>query len=157
MTIYARIENDVVVERRDIDPVSIPPHKASLWRLIEGTPPAYDPVRQRLTGPVETIDPDLVRQVWTVEDIPADTIRQAIKAEARRRILARYPDWKQVNMTARTVELLRKGEANLTPAEATESAAMQAAWDWVKAVRAASDALEISLPADFANDAHWPV
>lgn len=84
----------------------------------------------------------------TVEDV---------RAEARRRILARYPDWKQVNMTARGVELLRKGEANLTPAEATESAAMQAAWDWVKAVRAACDALEVSLPSSFADDLNWPV
>ena len=39
MALYARVENDQVLERRELS--SIPPHKASLWRpiVIEGSGP----------------------------------------------------------------------------------------------------------------------
>ena len=88
--------------------------------------------------------------------VPAD----AVKAEARRRILARFPEWKQANMTARGVELIgiRVVAGAWSPEEAAEAKALGAAWDWIKAVRAASDALEAGAPtpADFADDKHWP-
>lgn len=81
-----------------------------------------------------------------------------IKAEARRRILAVFPDWKQTNMVARGVELVRiKAEGGAwSTGEAVEAAALDAAWAWIKSVRAASDALELDPPADFAADQHWP-
>jgi hypothetical protein len=83
-----------------------------------------------------------------------------VKGEASWRIAQRFPSWKQANMTARGVELtfkLAQGNA-LAPEETAEIAALQAAWDWIKAVRAASDALEAldPIPADFADDARWP-
>ena len=91
---------------------------------------------------------------------PQTVIADDVEAEAQRRILARYPDWKQRNMTARGVELTFKvaqGEA-LAAGETDEIAALQAAWGWIKAVRAASDTLEAldPIPADFAEDARWP-
>ncbi len=83
-----------------------------------------------------------------------------IKAEAGRRILARFPDWKQANMTARGVELvgIRVVAGTWTPEEAAEAEALGTAWDWIKAVRAASDALEAldPIPADIAGAALWP-
>lgn len=82
----------------------------------------------------------------------------SVRAEARRRILSAFPEWKQANMTARAVELVDKlvrGET-LTDAEADERAAIDAAWGWIKAVRAASNALESDPPSDYAADAHWP-
>src|SRR5690606_24310596 len=79
-----------------------------------------------------------------------------VRLEARRRILAAYPDWKQQNMTARGVELIRVGETNWSPEEQAEADTLQAAWDWIKAVRAASNAMESEPPADYADDAHWP-
>lgn len=98
-----------------------------------------------------------------IADMEADWAANApkaddVKAEARRRILARLPDWKQANMTARGVELLRKGEVNWTPQEQAEADAITAAWDWVKAVRLASDDIEAMtpIPDDYRDDGHWP-
>lgn len=94
----------------------------------------------------------------------ADAIADAVvtpamlQEEARRRILARYPDWMQQNMTARGVELqdMWRRNGSWTMEEEAEATALQAAWDWIKAVRAASNAMEANPPADFRNDAHWP-
>ena len=79
-----------------------------------------------------------------------------VRAEAGRRILSRFAGWQQRNMTARGVELLLIGPANWGTAEQQEAAALQAAWDWIKSVRAASDAMEAAPPADYRNDTHWP-
>ena len=83
-----------------------------------------------------------------------------VKAEAARRITALFPDWKQRNMVARGLELLnaRMSDKGWTAAEATEAAEMQAAWDWIKSVRAASEAIErlATVPVDYAEDQRWP-
>lgn len=81
-----------------------------------------------------------------------------VRAEARRRILAVYPDWKQLNMNARATELtsIEMRQGSLTPEEETERGALEAAWQWIKSVRAASNAMEADPPADFADDANWP-
>lgn len=100
----------------------------------------------------------------------------ATKTEAQRRILARYPQWKQANMQARSDELgrvesgrYRDGAGVLQPArgliaeEISELASFSAAWSWIKAVRVASDLIEadIRLNDDPANinvvtDSRWP-
>jgi hypothetical protein len=103
-----------------------------------------------------TLDAVLAKQA----ELEAEARIDAVKAEARRRITQRFPDWKQANMTARGVELtfkLAQGQS-LDAQEAAEVAALQAAWSWIKAVRAASDAIEAlaPMPADFASDTHWP-
>ncbi len=89
---------------------------------------------------------------------PVIVTTDMVKAEARRRILDNFPEWKQANMTARMVELnkIRADAGSWTANEQTEVAAIQSAWDWVKSVRAASDGLELSLPADYLDDGHWP-
>lgn len=81
-----------------------------------------------------------------------------VKAEARRRILARYPDWKQTNMVARGVELLDIWRVNgrWTAEEQAERDALDAAWAWIKSVRSASNDIEERLTDDFASDAKWP-
>lgn len=84
-----------------------------------------------------------------------------VKVEARRRILLRFPEWKQANMTARGVELtlvLASG-GQWSPQEQAEADALQGAWDWIKQVRVASDALEAAspIPTDYTADSHWPV
>ncbi len=97
------------------------------------------------------------------------TQRTLIKAEAGRRILHRFPEWKQLNMTARQAELariqaglMRDADGTLLPArtlsaeEAAEEAGIARVWAWIKAVRVASDTLEQTPPQDFADDAHWP-
>jgi hypothetical protein len=61
-----------------------------------------------------------------------------VKAEAARRIEARYPVWRQVNV-------LREGGADEMGV-------------FIDQVRAASNALEARkpIPPDFRNDRHWP-
>jgi hypothetical protein len=62
-------------------------------------------------------------------------------------------------MTARGVELLsiRAGRA-WSENEQAEADALQTAWDWIKDVRSASDAIESMspIPGDFRHDQHWP-
>lgn len=79
-----------------------------------------------------------------------------IKQEAQRRITGRFPAWKQTNMIARGVELqdIWRQNGAWTDAEAAEAATLQAAWDWIKAVRARSDALEADPELDIATG--WP-
>lgn len=70
-------------------------------------------------------------------DRPVRIRPEQVRAEAERRILERYPIWKQMN-------LIRVGDA-----------AMGA---YIDAVRAASNELEAAdpIPADFRDDRHWP-
>lgn len=84
-------------------------------------------------------------------------IRDGIKSEAGARIIRLAPEWKQRNATARGLELLRKGEANLTAAEQVEIAAMDALWTEVKRLRTVSDQLEAMdpPPQDYAADKYW--
>ena len=68
--------------------------------------------------------------------------RLAIKTAARQVILARYPEWRQANLTARAVELISLGQTS-----GPEWQQMQAIWAWIKAVRARSDLLEADVAA----------
>lgn len=99
-----------------------------------------------------------------------------VKREAQRRIFAKYPQWKQTNMSARFDELRATEDGKyrdaagvlqparaLTAAEISEIASFSAAWSWVKSVRAASNAIEADILAsatpdsfDVAGDARWP-
>jgi len=81
----------------------------------------------------------------------------SVKAEAQRRIYAILPDWKQRNLTARAAELAIKGQANWTTQEQAEYTAGQAVWDQIKAIRAASDALEAMdpIPANYTAEVYW--
>jgi hypothetical protein len=109
-----------------------------------------------------------IRAHWAAMDLgeweaiarpPAPPVTPAeIKGEAERRILSRLPEWKQRNLTARGVELVlaRVVNGSWTKAQADEAAAMQAAWDRVKAIRSRSDELEQTLPGDFAANRNWP-
>ena len=79
-----------------------------------------------------------------------------VRDEAGRRILARYPRYAQLNMAARGTELVFIGQTNWTEAEAAEAADLQIRWNWIKSVRAASNAMEPDPPEDFAEDSRWP-
>ncbi len=81
-----------------------------------------------------------------------------IKNEARRRIIEVVgPDWKQQNILARAAELhLKETRSVITSGESAELQTILDLWGWVKSVRATSDALEISQPADYKDDQHWP-
>jgi hypothetical protein len=78
----------------------------------------------------------------------------AVKDEARRRILAIAPEWKQANLTARAAELtdIKHGRA-LTGPEQAEEAAIRAVWSQIKAIRTASDTAETAINASGNNAA----
>jgi hypothetical protein len=63
-----------------------------------------------------------------------DEATSNINALAGEKILTRYPQYKQANMTARAVEL-----QSLNQVGSIEWLAIQAAWDWVKIIRTASN------------------
>ncbi len=100
------------------------------------------------------LDPDKVRLKRTA----------LIKAEAQNRILKLIgvDDLtmciiKQLNANMRANELNdARHERALTEQEQIEAAMLRGLADKIKAVRAASDALEISSPEDYADNKHWP-
>jgi hypothetical protein len=92
---------------------------------------------------------------WTSpQPIPtADMVKQ----EAGRRILAIAPDYRQRNMLARTAQLLRIGEANLTQSQRDEVLAIERVWETIQMIRARSDAIEAMqpIPPDYTDDKYW--
>lgn len=84
---------------------------------------------------------DLKTGAVTVQDDPSWTpppiTAGDVKAEARRRILAFAPEWKQLNA-------IREGDSEL--------------FAKLDAIRAASDAIEAMdpIPDDYRDDKHWP-
>ena len=95
---------------------------------------------------------------------PAPTAAD-VHAEADRRIDARMPIRRQLQMIARQAQLHRiqtgkmPGQANprnLTAAEAAEEAEILRAWEWARQVRIKADELAASSPPDYRDDKHWP-
>lgn len=90
-------------------------------------------------------------------------LAQDIKSEAQRRIISLVgaPDInaciiKQLNALMRATELSnKKHAAALTEQEQSEAATLQNMADWIKFIRARSNELEMTLPADYTNDIHW--
>lgn len=102
------------------------------------------------------VDMDAVTLKWRVQAADRALYVQDVKTEARRRITQVFPEWKQMNMTARAVELLTIQP--LTGADLTEYEALQSAWAWIKRVRATSNTLEglEVFPSNVADDSLWP-
>lgn len=86
-----------------------------------------------------------------------------VRNEAQRRIMALVGAtsldacvFKQLNALMRATELTNIGQANWTPEQAAEAAALQGMEDAIKAIRAASNAMEGNPPADYQDNANWP-
>lgn len=96
------------------------------------------------------------RRLWlsrpfTEEEVAAQRAGMilAVKAEAGRRILERYPTWKQANMNMRATELVdARVDRVLTGDEEAERQELLAASAWIRAVRTASDTIEAAIPDD---------
>lgn len=161
---HALIDEDLsVAGYRDVDPSDVPSHKlrSDGGKFLR---PVSDPGQPNFNALLETVAKTVTVETgqvivsYSISRRSEDEQRRAVKAEAGRRILERFPEWKQANMTARSVELIRKGEQNWTTEEAQEAAAIQSARDWVKAVREASNVIEASavIPVDFSDNSYWP-
>lgn len=72
MTI-AWVENGVVSEVRGMTLESVPAHKRSLWRPVEGDPPAYNSDTEMLRGPTYQVFENRVVQSWEIIPRPAAT------------------------------------------------------------------------------------
>lgn len=101
------------------------------------------------TGPTDAEIED-----WIARN-PARPDTSIVKAEAARRILSVYPDYRQANMTARFAELSAKF-TDQTAEDVAEMEKIRSAWTYIRAVRDASNAIEISPSVDVAADARWP-
>lgn len=135
---------------------SVPTKAGYRWlpRVVEvvGEP---GPLLRRVE--TQSIEDTRVLTRITFDAVDDATQRAMIKFEAGRRILERYPQWRQTNMLARSIELTRKAQT-LTPEEQAEAVSLESSWAWIKSVRQASDAIEAlsPIPADFASDHRWP-
>ena len=161
---FAFVRDGVLVEVRNLDPADVPQHKLDadggklLRPFVAVAEPDYEPTLEAALVVIE-ITPEQVTQVWTVQRRSLEAQHAAVKTECGRRIYEPFPQWKQANLTARATELVNKKlEGPLSPEEVGEFAALQSIWDWIKAVRAASDALEAMnpIPLNYASDEHWP-
>jgi hypothetical protein len=75
-----------------------------------------------------------------------ELLRAQIRADCRADILARFPDWKQANLTARAVELLEQQfTGTMTSEDQVDLDAIRAAWGWIKQRRVQSDEEEAAL------------
>jgi len=111
----------------------------------------YDPATQVLGVPVVNGDVATVAAVdKPLAEVQALRIGET-KSEARRRILAIAPEWKQANLTARAAELtlLFPGVKGVEFEEPYRSEYMagQAIWDQIKVLREASNVREAWIVA----------
>jgi len=99
-----------------------------------------DVLKYRLEQPTEYHKFDEENKTWVVDIDSAKLIaKSAINKEAGRIITEHLPQWKQVNLTARAVELQSKAQDLWTDLESTEWVKIQNDWGYVKAVRAESN------------------
>lgn len=138
--------------------LDVAPHKPRYLPVTGQEPPTHDALTQVLEGPEVTVSADEVTWTWSVRAKDAQEVaalREAriaqVKAQAAGRILALYPEWRQRNMTARAVVLLRIAKDRAwTQAEAEESAQLESAWAAVDAIRTRSNEIEATIPAEVA-------
>lgn len=162
MPFFARIDAIGQIDRiADLPERPDPnPTKGFKWLPVEKTPaPSHNDLLETVFA-TPIVGSDKVTYQWSTTPRSLGEQQAAVKAHARKRILRRFPEWKQTNMTARGVELQdvwRRSEA-WTEGEEAEAAALQSAWEWIKGVRTTSDLVEVMepIPRDFEDDKYWP-
>jgi hypothetical protein len=138
--------------------VTPPVMAGEFYALLKVMNPDFYQTHKTLIDAITITKPAWMKREFNRSGEPPVT-PEMIKIEARSRILEKYPEWKQANMTARMVELnkIRASVGSWTAGEQIEVDVIQSAWDWVKSVRSASDALELTLPVDYNNNnLYWP-
>lgn len=157
---YALVSQEGAIDRisANVSPTVQTKH-GWMWLPVEDTPEPDRSIELETLASSYVVGDGKVTLQWNISRRDSAAQSQAVKDEARRRILDRYPDWKQANMTARGVELtLARIGREWTGEEEADAIALQAAWDWIKSVRSASDVIEVMspIPADFRDAKHWP-
>lgn len=132
----------------------VPDHRDETWWNGDDEPV----VIETLGDPTEQgLSPD--------EPPPPPPGANDVRAEADRRMVvltgardSRHKDLLIQNGTREAVRLLRIGNANWTSDQALRAQQLEELEAGIDAIRAASDVLEAmpTVPADFADDRHWP-
>ena len=156
-----------------IDGVMYPPNIEELWSDEElRAAKLYRP--ERFAAPINRTTTgaarfeksgNVVREVY--DTVPVVITADQVKAEAQRRIIAltgkpTLQDCmiKQFNALMRAGQLTDKrvNGGTLTAEEETEAATLRGLADKVKAIRSASDVIELirPIPFDYADNRHWP-
>lgn len=161
---YAIVKNgelENVKEIEDISTISTTKFDSDGGLIIrpfieDDRPTAIEPIEMAIDKFIVT--PENVTREWRIIRIPLEQQKEAVKLECRRRILDAFPEWKQMNMTARGVELMKlQMTRNLTVEEQEEMSQLEAAWEWVKLMRTKSGEIEAMdpIPANFMIDDYW--
>lgn len=164
MALYALVRDGELIEIRDVEPDSVPQHKFDidggllLRPYVEEPMPSFNARLENLNSSI-VITPEQVTKTWSVTRIDLEDQKAAVKDEAQRRITSAYPQWKQANMTARSIELqdILRVNGSWTEEEQAEYDLYKARWAWIKAVRECSNAIEAMdpIPSDFYLNDYW--
>jgi len=147
----ALLRQAVPLAEAPVDPVG----KGWKWKLHDKPEPSaiQDVVWDTLTRAFALADVDPAASAVRLDVVAAEMIAK-VKADAAAVIVAYLPEWRQRNLTARGVQILRRIQAaTATPEEIAEADAIEAAFEHIVAIRAASDAAEAAIAiARAAND-----
>ena len=152
--IYAKVEDNQIIEYREFAEGEIPAHKSHLWKVVEDIVPSYNPFYQVIFGPEVVIEEDKVRYVYTIEDKDPIELKYLVKAEAENRILSMYPLWKQNNMLAEKMALLNKSR---TAEEEQQLVDIDAGLTFINNIRQCSDIVESMdpIPENYRSNEYW--
>lgn len=136
----------------------------NVFPVVEEQKPQYD----KRTQDLQRLPPRLIGAVWTIQYVVIDKTQEQIaqynlkmvkkvKEEAHRRIVQLAPEWKQINLLARSTELIKIGKQNWTSEQQQEAFLIETIWNKIKHIRSKSDQLEAMnpIPEDFTNDEYW--
>lgn len=160
---YHRVTNGEIGEYARLDLDGVPKHKVAMFMpLSDAGPPPHDADFERVERSL-AISAGSVVASYRVVALPASVDR--VRLEAQRRIMAlmgardlTHCLIKQLNANMRANELndKRASGGELTPEENAEAQMLRSMADAIKAIRAASNVLEASPPADYRDGRHWP-
>jgi hypothetical protein len=159
---------DVIKEFGDhVTPPDPNPVKGLRWLAVDDAlAPAHVAALETVT-PSYVVGVNAVTRQWAKARRSLDDQKAAVKAEAQRRIIALTGRMalmdcmiKQSNANMRANELndKRVSGGTLTAGEETEATALRNLATAIKAIRAASDGVELldPIPLDYADNQYWP-
>ena len=94
--------------------------------------------------------------VVTADDVRAEAQRRIVSLTGAADLTSCLIKQLNANMRANELNDKRVSGGSLTAGEETEAAALRALADAIKAIRAASNAMEDTPPADYAANNRWP-
>lgn len=155
MAKYGRVEDGQILEYREFADGEIPAHKAHLWKIVEDTVPEHDEFYQILTGPVLDIQEDKLVFAYTLFPRPLNEMKRMVKEEAERRILKKYPMWKQNNMLLDKINILGKEVKTSEDLEAL--AVIETSFQEINYIRERSNIIEAMepIPSDYMIEDYW--